>query len=525
MLEFEVRGLRAETFVAEVDHLLRDRRLSGQKLVEAFVRHEPELHEVLIANCDFLINWVGDMTPSFAESAASLMRMLWARDADRVFTAMRAHLVERPRQSSAFLRLLHWALAARGHPRDDPLAGLSRVAPSDERALIDAYFGSDAFIARLADRLASAKSTSGALEQFAPFAPLLRTVPDALLARLVESDTWRRLTERLLCASGEEEYGRVERIVKDLIERQDASPAVSSALLRLLSSDHALYVIRFVRFLASVERIVPDDLEVLNRAIRALLIRSDEMEQPLTIIVPVALGLLAHLPRVECAIDPGAIHNCLEHRISRAAATALFRYLLALAGSNPDFRGRLRAEIKTGRFDRRATGRHVTCLMVWLWDRLAVVPGTPDEDVWADLELGHTHFEVISGDQFADDVWRLYNDWILEDGRVRACAKDFVVGLFFRTRLVRMGEQEFFASAIRALGDADAEALIARACREVAHWSRDGDSIYRAKRAAAIVRALPERAADVLARIPETVRFSFRQKTAECNEIAALLCR
>jgi hypothetical protein len=520
----QIRDLGTDTFVPGLQAFQKNKEISMSAIVESLVKNEADMHDTLVANCDYLLLWVDDWFQSFAKPAAKLIKLLCRPDIDRVFAAMRRFLAGRPKVSPVFLRLLRWVLIRKKHRQNDSLEGLERQPPSDELVIVQAYFGGDGFIAALGTRLATVTTGKGAIDRFRPFMKVLQVIPDDLFVRFISSDVFEKLSALLVNASGEDEYQVVERLAKLLIEHQDLSPVIPSALLRLLVSEHGLYVIRFARYLPSVQTFGERDMSLLNTAIGAVLSQSSQMENTLSVIVPVMLSLFDKYPRVNFALEPKRIVTCTSTRIPMATANRLIDYIVSLAKANPAFGEELRQMIKADRFERRATGVHVTCLMVLLWDRLAIKTGRSDDSVLASIKVGHEQLEQISSDLFADEIWRVCTSWIVSDGRVRGCAKQFGIELFFQNRLVRTGERAFFEVFLRGLPIEDLDTVLVRVCKEVVPFERSSASIYHAKRAAAIVRALPHRREDVFRRIPENVRTTFRRPVAECQEIAAALC-
>jgi hypothetical protein len=436
LLESRIRELHADNFVATLNNLMADRSTSSAAILEALIRHEPELRTSLIAHVDFVIRWVNDVNRSFAESAESLVRILFPRDGERVFAVMRTQLAV-GRVRPLFLRLLLWMLVQRKHPRVDALDGLERQAQSDDLACVLAYFGDGArLITALGAKLSGVNFAAAALERLAPFMPALAAAPDAVIEALLASPTWGDLSTLLTRASGEAEYAGVEHVVKLLIERQTVSRA-PRALLRLLLGESGLYVCRFVRYVESVARITEEDMGLLNGGIAAALSQPCGMEQPLEVIVPRMLGFFARRGEVAFALPRAALVEAAAQRVPRAVGARLLQYAVALARANRVFLGDLREAIRKERFDRRRTGVVVTCLMVALWDRLAVVAHERDEGVLADFRIGHAQFEVLCADGFADEVWRAYREWV--PGRERGL--EFAVELFFRATLVCVAER------------------------------------------------------------------------------------
>jgi hypothetical protein len=196
----------------------------------------------------------------------------------------------------------------------------------------------------------------------------------------------------------------------------------------------------------------------------------------------------------------------------------LLQYVVALARANRVFLGDVRETIRKGHFDRRGHGAPVSCLMIALWDRLAVLAGERDEKVLADFRLAHAHFEAISHGGSADEVWRAYREWMVE----HECAHEFAMELFFRAKLVAVEERLFFEEFVRASGERK-EAVIEKACKDIKPWARGrAEPVAPAKRLTLIVRACPERKEKIVQRIPENIRRSFPRGQDEWAEFVQI---
>jgi hypothetical protein len=520
LLEIEVRNLQADNFMPTITRLVQNQKISPASLLAVLTSSEPELHDSLVQNCQFLIEWLGDRMTNFVNSVSSLLKTLCQPDIAPVFSQMRAFLASAPKVAPAFLSLLLWMLISKNHPRDDVLEGIDRQPPSDELACVQAFFGMDAFVEHVGAKLARVTATSLVLKQFEPFIVVLPYLSNELFVKFITSQAWsEHFAKRLVNASSEAEYKQIEKIIKWLIERQDVCDAVSSILLRLILCQNASYTLRFVSCLPSVRRITEDDMELLNTGVGALLGRQSDMEQPLSVICPLMLGLFAKRPSVSFALDATKVVQCVGVRPSRTAGCLVVSYVSALCKANPAFCAELR-RVQKGHFEGRIRGIPVSCLTVLLWDRVAVETGEDELAVFDDLQLGQEQLEAISGDKFAEDIWGLYKSWLVG----RDIAKSFVMNLFQKTRLVLDGEKQFFESVLRALPEADARGLLTAVCNDVKDFiANNGAVLYAARRAAFAARALPEKRADVLALIPESVRATFPRKIAEWQEIVGVL--